>query len=139
VGAIEINVEQWPVCYIKIDGDQSLEDFERYIDAFNRFYHRAEPFSIITWLKSYSVNRDLIARTARWFKETEELSRKYWVSNAMLTKSPGFRFVLSTMFLIKPFTIPSQVCASPAEAIEFTRARWSNRKPGLPESLSWPY
>src|SRR5436309_1564719 len=79
--ATEFNVDQWPVCFLRMEGEQTEDEFEGYIGAFNRFYERRELFSIVTQLKSYRSNPRIVARTGRWFKDTEPLIRKYWLSN----------------------------------------------------------
>jgi hypothetical protein len=135
--AIEIFTDQWPVVFIRVDGEQTTADFEAYIAAFNQIYERQLPFSIVTWVKKYSARSEIIARVGKWFKETEPLIRKYWVSNAMVSGSAGFRFLLSAVYLVKPLPISSRVCATPDEALTFTRTRWADR--GLPATLHWPF
>src|SRR4051812_25841112 len=100
--SIEIVTDQWPVCFVKIDGEQTLSDFEGYIDAFNRLHDRRERFAIVSYVNTQKTNRQIVARVGRWFKEIEPLIHAYWVCNAMVSPSPGFRFVLSTVYLIKP-------------------------------------
>jgi hypothetical protein len=135
--AIEILTDQWPVVFIKVDGEQTTADFEAYIAAFNRMYERQEPFSIVTWVKKYSAKTEIVARVGRWFKETEPLIKKYWVSNAMVSPSAGFRFLLSAVYLVKPLPISSRVCATPEEAVAFTRASWAGKP--LPPNVHWPF
>ena len=135
MSAIELRDDQWPVCFIRIDGEQSMHDYESYINAFNKLYERKEPFAIVSFVKSYRARGEIIKRTGRWFKETEPLIKKYWVSNAMYASSPGFRFILSAVYLIKPLPIANKVCASPEEAIEFTRTKWA----GKLRPLTWPF
>jgi hypothetical protein len=135
--AIEILTDQWPVVFIKIDGEQSIADFEAYIAAFNQMYDKQQQFSIITWVKKYKSQTELAARVGRWFKETEPLIKKYWVSNAMVSPSAGFRFLLSAVYLIKPLPISSRVCATPDEALAFTKAAWTGRN--LPPGVRWPF
>jgi hypothetical protein len=137
VGAIEINTDQWPVCFVKIDGEQTIEDFDGYIAAFNRFYERREPFAIVTFLKRYKAQTELVAKVGKWFKETEPLIAKYWVSNAMVSLSGGFRFLLSAVFLIRKPPNLYKVCASPDEALAFTRVSWKGKP--LPSTLHWPW
>jgi hypothetical protein len=134
---IEIVTDQWPVVFIKIDGEQTTADFEAYIAAFNQMYAREQPFSIVTWVKKYNAKTEIVARVGKWFKETEPLIRKYWVSNAMVSPSAGFRFLLSAVYLVKPLPISSRVCATPDEAMQFTRASWHDKK--LPSSVHWPF
>jgi hypothetical protein len=134
---IDFRMDQWPVVFIKIDGEQTLADFDEYIATFNEMYKRQERFSIVTFLKRYSVKTEIVGRIGRWFKETEPLIKKYWISNAMVSQSAGFRFLVSTVYLIKPLPISSRVCATPEEAVIFTKACWPGR--GLPAGLHWPF
>ncbi len=135
--AIEIATDQWPVVFIKIDGEQTTADFEEYIAAFNRIYERQGRFSICTWVKHYKSRTEIVARVGKWFKETEPLIKKYWVSNAMVSHSAGFRFLLSAVYLVKPLPIASRVCATPEEALAFTRSAWTGST--LPAGLRWPF
>jgi hypothetical protein len=137
--AISLVTDAWPVCFVRIDGDQTLEEYEQYIAAFNRLYERQQPFAIVTRILTYRSNREIIARTGRWFKETEPLIQKWWVSNAMVSESTGFRFLLSAVFLIKPLPIPYAVTATVDDALRFTREKWQARGlPALPASLRSP-
>jgi hypothetical protein len=133
--AIDILTDQWPIVLIKVDGEQTLADFEGYIAAFDRMYERGDRFAVITYLKHYSVSTDIIARVGRWFRETEPLFHQYLSSNAMVSPISGFRFVLSAVYLIKPLPVPSIVTAGPEEAIAFTRLRWS----GNLGPIRWPF
>jgi hypothetical protein len=137
--SIILDSSQWPFCFVQIDGEPTTDDYERYIGEFNRLYERKQPFSVLTFIKRYGTNREIIARTGRWFKETEPLMKQYWVSNAMVAESAGFRFVLSAVFLIKPLSIPSDVCATPEKALAFTRARWQERGLTPPLQPRWPF
>jgi hypothetical protein len=135
--SLEFNTDQWPIVFIKLDGNQTADDFDGYIDAFNALYERKQSFSIVSYLKKYSADTGIVARIGKWFKETEPLIKQYWVSNAMVSQSAGFRFLLSALYLVKPLPISSRVCATPAEAIAFTKAQWTLR--GLRAEVHWPY
>jgi hypothetical protein len=132
---IELRDDQWPVCFIQIDGDQTIPEYERYIESFNRLYDRKQSFAVVSYIKSYRANTHIVKRTGSWFKETEPLIKKYWVSNAIFSSSPGFRFLLGAVYLIKPLPIANKVCASADEAIAFTRDNWSGKLP----PLHWPF
>jgi hypothetical protein len=137
--AIELNITQWPVCFVHISGSPTPTEYERHIAEFNRLYERRAPFSVVTWLQSYRSDPAIVRRTGRWFAETDSLIREFWVSNAVLSQSAGFRFLLSAVFLIKPLAAANKVCASPAETLEFTRQTWRERHLVLPNSLRWPF
>ena len=137
--AITLVTSEWPVCFVRIEGEQTLAEYEQHVAEFNRLYERKQPFAIVTRILSYRSNREIIARTGRWFKETEPLIQKYWVSNAMVSESTGFRFLLSSVFLIKTLPIPYAVTATVDEALRFTRGKWQARGlPSLPDSLRCP-
>ena len=67
VSALTIHSDQWPVCFVKIDGDMTPSDFEGYIASFNAFYEKKERFSVITFLKSLNTNADIGRRVGTWF------------------------------------------------------------------------
>jgi hypothetical protein len=137
MSSIEISTDQWPVVFVKVDGEQTIDDFESYIATFNQLYERKEQFSLITYLKKYKAQTELVGRVGRWFKETEPLIQRYWTSNAMVSESAGFRFLLGAVFLIRSPPIAYKVCGAPAEALAFTRVAWKGKP--LPASLHWPY
>jgi hypothetical protein len=137
--SIDIVLVQFPIVFIKIDGDQTPEDFEEYIGAFNKLYEKQQPFSIVTYLKKYSANTGTIARIGKWFKETEPLIKKYWVSNAMVSPSAGFRFLLGAVYLVKPLPTANRVCATAEEAVAFTKATWKGRNLPTNITVSWPF
>ena len=89
VSAIELRDEQWPVCFIRIDGEQSMFDYEKYIDSFNRLYDRKEPFAVVSFVKSYRARGEIIKRTGRWFKETEPLIKNTGCRTRCTRARPG--------------------------------------------------
>jgi hypothetical protein len=137
MATLEFNIDQWPVVFLKLDGQQTAADMEKYISSFNALYERKQPFSVVAYLKAYSADTGIVTRIGKWFKETEPMIKQYWVSNAMVTRSAGFRFLLSALYLVKPLPIPSRVCATPDEAVAFTKAQWTVR--GGHTSVHWPY
>ena len=139
MAAIELDIE-WPFVYSKFDGEQSLEDFDRYIEEFKRAVHvRREPWVGVNWLKRYTTARPAVQRMASWMKESEENARQYCVATAMVTKSVGFRFVLSSVLLIRPLVMPYIVCATFDEAVAFLRGHADKRKLLLPPIVRKPW
>src|SRR5437660_10139141 len=103
VAGIDVDVGQWPVVFIRFDGDQNQDELSGYFRQMAAAVHgRKQPYVVISWLKRYSHNREAVRRVGAWMKETEPLTRAYCVASANVTQSAGFRFVLSSVFLIRP-------------------------------------
>jgi hypothetical protein len=126
------------VVFSKFDGEQTAEDVENYIRHYSAIHARKKPYVGINWMKRYARNRDTTERMGRWIKETESLTRELCVGAAIIA-SPGFRFVLSAVFLVKPMVCPYVVCGSFDEASRFVRREAQKRRLVLPKIVSpWP-
>lgn len=62
-----------------------------------------------------------VQKVAQWMKATADETRKWCVGNGIVSRSLGFRFLLSSIFLVKPMPCPYQVCASFDEAMTWVR------------------
>jgi hypothetical protein len=132
---IVVNVDQWPVVQAVWDGEQSDDDIDAYIRDTLDCYKRREPFITITWMKKYSATTEHRRRIADMMKHTEGDVKTFSVCSAIIAPSAGFRFVLSTVLLLKPMATPYKVCSSFAEALPFVREHARLRKMTLPSQL----
>jgi hypothetical protein len=93
----------------------------------------------ISWMKKYATDPKQVSRVAHWMKETGHLSTKYCLGTGIVTQSLGFRFLLSSIFLIKPMPCPYQVCKSFAEAFTFVTGEATKHDLALPAVTNpWP-
>jgi hypothetical protein len=125
--AIEIDLSQEPVVFTKFDGEQTLEELERYISKMEAVFARNQPYFSVTWLKRYARSPEQIRRIATWFKDRERVIRELCIATAIISTSAAFRFALSAVFLIKPMMGPYLVCATFDETMAFGRTEFRKR------------
>jgi hypothetical protein len=130
--AIEIDLSQAPVVFTKFDGEQTMEQLERYIAQMDLFFTRKQRYLSITWLKKYARSSDQLKRTATWFKERESVMRELCIASTIISTNPAFRFALSALFLIKPLNGPYIVCSNFDEAVAFGQQQFKKRGLTLP-------
>jgi len=136
---ILLATEQWPVVFAKLDGEQTVADLQAHFAEFEAVLGRKQRFAQITWLKSYSRDPELNKTTAKWFKQREKAMKETCVGVAHISSSLGFRFVLSTVFLLKPLPVPYTVSPSFADAMEFVRGQASKYGLALPADVKRPW
>lgn len=83
-------------------------------------------------MRRYQSNPGHVQKVARWMKQTSDKTRELCVGNGIVSQSLGFRFLLSSIFLVKPMPCPYQVCASFDEAFQWVRERALERGLRLP-------
>jgi hypothetical protein len=126
---IEVDLTQPPVVFTKFDGDQTVEELERFIAEMEAVFARGQPYFSVTWMKRYARSAEQLRRTAKWFADREAVIRELCVATTIISTSAAFRFALSALFLIRPMYGPYTVCASFDEAMAFGREEF--RKRGL--------
>jgi hypothetical protein len=133
--SIVVDTAQWPIVQTVWDGEQTVEDVNRYIDDVKRIYARRDPFCTITFMKKYKASPEIRKRISEMMAHTEGDVKKFAICSAMITPSTAFRFVLSTVFLVKRMDTPYQVCANFEEALAFCRTEAQKRKVVLPRDV----
>ncbi len=137
--AIELDLKQPPVVFTKFDGEQSLDELERYIADMDAVFARKQPYYSVTWLKRYARDAQQIKRTAQWFKDREPVIRQLCIATTIISTSPALRFALSTLFLIRPMVGPYTVCATFDDAVTFGQNEFKKRGLRLPDVRNpWP-
>jgi hypothetical protein len=133
---IIVDSKQWPVVRTLWDGEHSVQDIERYVAEVDAIYRRRQPFVTITWLKSYSTTAEVRKRISDMMTRSQALVKQYSVCSALISNSTGFRFVLSTLFLVKRMDTPYHVCAGLPEAMTFCRREAAKRQLPLPTDVA---
>lgn len=133
--SILVDTQQWPVVQTVWDGEQTIEDVDRYIAQVRAIYQRRQPFVTISLMKQYKASPEIRKKIAELMATTESDVKQYSVCSALVSPSTAFRFVLSTVFLFKRMDTPYQVCATFDEALEFCRAEARKRKLALPAKV----
>lgn len=121
MAGVEISTEYWPMLLVKFDGEQSMRDVDYFIREMSAAHARKEPYVSISLMRKYSSERAQVQKVAQWMKATADETRKWCVANGIVSQSLGFRFLLSSIFLVKPMPCPYQVCASFDEAMAWVR------------------
>ena len=136
---IEIDYSQQPIVFTKFDGEQTLDELERFIADMDVVFARRQPYYSVTWLKKYARDPQQIKRTAAWFKDREKPIRELCIASAIISTSAALRFALSTLFLIRPIREPYSVCATFDEAMSFGQQAFSKRGLRLSPSIRNPW
>jgi hypothetical protein len=121
MAGVEDSTEHWPVLLVKFDGAQTMADVEYFIREMDAAHARKEPYASISLMRKYVSNPSHVQKVARWMKATSDKTREFCVANGIVSQSLGFRFLLSSIFLIKPMPCPYQVCSSFDEAMDWVR------------------
>lgn len=127
MAGVEITSEHWPVVLVKFDAEQTMEDCERFIRAMDEIHRRNRPYASISYMRRYNTDREQVQRVARWMRDTAEETRRLCVGTGIVTRSLGFRFLLSSIFLVRPMPCPYQVCGSFDEAWRFVHDEGGKR------------
>jgi hypothetical protein len=130
--AIDTDLRHLPFVFSRFDGEQTRDELDGHIALLAPIYRAKKPWVSITFANHYSRELWFLRRMAAWIKETETPVRDYCVAVAIVAKSPGLSFVLSTVFLIQPLPCPYKVCHSLEEANAFVRAEAAKRGLVLP-------
>jgi hypothetical protein len=132
MAGVEISTDHWPVVLVKFDADQTMEDCERFMDAMDAVHRRREPYASISYMRRYNTDRQQVQRVARWMKENAGHTEQWCVGTGIVTQSLGFRFLLSSIFLVRPMPCPYQVCGSFGEAWRFVYTAGATRGLAVP-------
>jgi len=132
MAGVEISTDHWPVVLVKFDADQTMEDCERFMRVMDAIHARKAPYASISYMRRYNRDRAQVQRVAGWMKDTAELTQRYCVGTGIITQSLGFRFLLTSIFLVRPMSCPYQVCAGFDEAWRFVRDQGTRRGLAVP-------
>jgi hypothetical protein len=132
MAGVDIVLEHWPVVLVKFDADQTMDDCERFIGAMDSIHRRREPYASISYMRRYNSDRQQVRRVAEWMKASAADTERWCIGNGIITRSLGFRFLLSSIFLVKPLVCPYQVCGSFDEAWRFVAEKGRKRNLTIP-------
>jgi hypothetical protein len=121
VAGVEITAQYWPMLLVKFDGEQTMRDVDYFLREMAAAQARKEPYVSISLMRKYSSERAQVQKVAQWMKQTADETRRWCLANGIVSQSLGFRFLLSSIFLVKPMPCPYQVCSSFDEAMTWVR------------------
>jgi hypothetical protein len=133
MAGVEVSTAHFPVVLVKFDADQTMEDCDRFMAAMDAIHRRKLPYFSISYMRRYNTDRAQVKKVAEWMKANADKTRELCLATGIVTHSLGFRFLLSSIFLIRPMPCPYQVCGSFAEAIEFVRGFGEQRGIAMPD------
>jgi len=117
MAGIEISTVHWPLLLVKFDGEQTMPDVDYFIREMAAAQARKTPYASISLMRKYSSDRSQVQKVAQWMKSTADETKRWCIGNGIVSESLGFRFLLSSIFLVKPMPCPYQVCSSWDEAM----------------------
>jgi hypothetical protein len=132
MAGVDIVLEHWPVVLVKFDADQTMEDCDRFIAAMDAIHRRQEPYASISYMRRYNSDRLQVRRVAEWMKSSAADTERWCIGTGIVTRSLGFRFLLSSIFLVKPMVCPYRVCSNFDEAWQFVAGEGRKRNLVLP-------
>ena len=104
--------------------------FEAFLGDLDVIYQRRKRFVfVLDASRMPDVSVPQRRRQAQWMKENEALFRRYLIGVAFVFSSPALRFVLSSIFLMRPLPVPYTVCSTQEEALAW--AGQALRKAGI--------
>jgi hypothetical protein len=132
MAGVELDSSHWPVVMVKWDVDQTMDDLQRFMDGMDAIHRRQERYVSISYMRKYATEPAQVRRVAEWMKATADDTRRWCVGTGIVTRSLGFRFLLSSIFLIRPMACPYRVCASFDEAWRFVHDEGQRRGLAVP-------
>lgn len=117
--AIRIDQSCPPIVLTVFNGKQTEHEVRRYIREMNAMYARGVPYVGISLMLDYAPDRGHLRRIADWARETEDITRKLCLCNAMVARSVGFRFLLSSFLMIHSLPIRYTVVSNVEEAADW--------------------
>jgi hypothetical protein len=136
VAGIEVTTSAWPIVLVKFDADQTMADCEVFIRKMEEVHARRQRYASISYMKRYSTDRKQVRRVGEWMKEARKDTADLCIGTGIITVNSAFRFVLSSIFLIKPMACPYKVCASFDEAYRFVEEQSRARGLALPSLVN---
>src|SRR5215475_4653838 len=119
MAGIEISTVHWPLLLVKFDGQQTMQDVDYFIREMAAAQARKTPYASISLMRKYSSDRSQVQKVAQWMKSTADETKRWCIGNGIVSESLGFRFLLSSIFLVKPMPCPYQVCSKWDEAMSW--------------------
>src|SRR3954464_6183138 len=111
MAGVEGTNPHWAPLLGEVGGEQTMSDVDYFIREMNAAHARKTPYASISLMRKYSSERSQVQKVAQWMKSTAELTKQYCVGNGIVSQSLGFRFLLSSIFLVKLMSCPYQVCS----------------------------
>jgi hypothetical protein len=132
MAGVEVSTQYWPLLLVKFDGEQTLKEVDYFIHEMDAVHARKAPYASISLMRKYSTERTHVQKVAQWMKATADGPREFCVGTGIISQSLGFRFLLSSIFLVKPMPCPYQVFSRFDEAFRWVRQQARQRNLMVP-------
>ena len=122
-----------PFAVISMMRTPTADEWEEYLGTLDARLAAQTRFVVIfDTTRHPGLPQALRARQGAWLKQNEQAIARHCMGTAFAFSSPLSRFVLSSIFLVRPLAAPYDVCASRREAL--TWAGEALRKVGVETS-----
>ncbi len=135
MSAIIVDLDHWPIFHMSVDGDQTDADINRVIHAQNQADDRGENFLVFVEVGKFLPVMSHVKKLADR-ANTNEVSAKLCRGCALVVKSHGARFLISSYILIAPIKYPIEVFSERADALRWLRQVASEADLQLPPKLT---
>ncbi|SRR5690606_29066189 len=139
MSSIRIDQSCPPIVLTVFNGKQTEKDVARYIRDMDAMYARGAHYIGISLMLEYAPDRGQLRRVAEWARDTEQVTSRLCLCNAIVAPAVGFRFLLSSFLMIQPMPMRYTVVANIEEAADWvTRelaAKSMRAPPGMREYL----
>lgn len=122
--ALTTDESRWPIVIHSTVGIPNDEDVDAFIRRADAILARRERHAVIfDNTRSGRATPYMRKRSMDWMHASAPLLGEYCVGCALVFRSAAFRFVMSTVMLVTPNPVPTEVCGTLEEAIAWTSRR----------------
>lgn len=104
------------------DGEQTAQDVDRYLARLTEVHARDRDYVGISLMLRYAAPRDQMQRIGAFIAEHKDDVARLCRGTAIITPHLGFRFLLSSLFMIQRMPNPYTVAGNADDAFAWVRA-----------------
>ncbi|MEQ8460276.1 MAG: hypothetical protein RLO52_44835 [Sandaracinaceae bacterium] len=128
--------EAGPVTITIFDGEQLEADVDAYLEGLRELHDRDRPYIGASLMLRYSAAPGQLRRVGEWMREHKDDVARLCVGSAIIAPRVGFRFVLSSLFMIQRMPMPYTVVSGSREAAEWIELRARSVDLRVPDDLA---
>ncbi len=113
---MRVDTRRFPMVLAVMDGKQSDDDLEHYLDQLAALNERGERFGLVTDIRDYAANFSHATRFGKWSAANEKRTGELCVGAAAVIPSDLIRFLFSSFYLVAQVPFPFITCRSFGEA-----------------------
>lgn len=128
---ITTDESRWPIVIHRTVGIPSDADVDAFIQRADAIMARGEPHVVVfESLKAGRATKHMRTKNLEWLRANQDDLASLCAGMALIIRSPTLRFVLSTVMLVWPNSLPHIVCGSESEALDWARDQIVTFRPG---------